>query len=107
MTPHFLFLEYFATGEGMTMACRFSVGDLDMGIETMLKDIYGEEVARGTSSYNYFAPAVTAIPITDIDQLVPALESCGFGRPMIDHLIKQAQDGALMNFRFQHYFNYS
>jgi hypothetical protein len=113
VTSYFLHFEYFATGEGMTHSWGYVRSETqDEAIEkfirkTIMNGQSDEELVQGAINYFKGGVDVFDMSIPDSNKKLRDMLSHYFTVQMVDALIGTQKDGAMMEFIFHWYFNYS
>ena len=110
MKTYFCYLEYFATGEGLTVAIGFVFAKNKKGAQ---KEFCKQHMCRLTYDENeaidYFSPAVDVFDMKDkknhprVKQIMKTFLSDG----AVESVFAAYDHGALMECYFKHFANYS
>jgi len=110
MKTYFCYLEYFATGEGLTVAIGFVFAKNKKGVQ---KEFCRQHMCRLTYDENeaieYFSPAVNVFDMKDkknhpkVKQIMKTFMSEG----AVNSVFAAYDHGALMECYFKHFANYS
>lgn len=113
-TPYFLYLEYFATGEGASYSFGvFLAEDKEAAIEDFLRKTKVGELGENTTSYDnavkYFGPAVKVMDLSTSEGMESMLTylKIYLTKPTIECITAAENGQALMEFHFHLYYNYS
>lgn len=112
MKTYFCYLNYFATGEGMThcIAAIHAENEEDAKNAFMRKHICNELPTEGITNecVSYFSHGVVAYDISDETQHaeVKSVMNDFFTEKNIEHMFAANKAGALINFYYKSYVNY-
>ncbi len=112
--PYLIYLHYFATGEGMTDALIIDYADNPAAAKEKFLDWFCDKPGwEGQTEEDYqrqrafWGQGVDVHPLAEPAEKATALLAHFFVPGVVEHVLRAARAGALMDFQFKWYANYS